>query len=81
TADVCANQIPWAVDDNTVYEFAAADIAGGSASTGAVLAISNLTFTSTSIAGKMMVVQAANTVGDIGSNQFDLAIPRGGIRL
>jgi hypothetical protein len=38
-----------------------------------------LTFTTTSIAGKSMIVQATNTGGDLGSNQFDLAIPGGGV--
>jgi hypothetical protein len=40
-----------------------------------------LTFTTTSIAGKSMIVQTTNTGGDLGSNQFDLAIPGGGVGL
>ena len=38
-----------------------------------------LTFTSTAIAGKTMIVQAVNTGGDLGSNQFDLALPGSGV--
>ena len=38
-----------------------------------------LTFTSTSIAGKKMIVQATNTGADLASGQFDLAIPGGGV--
>ena len=38
-----------------------------------------LTFTSTSLAGKKMVVQITNTGGDLGSNHFDLAMPGGGV--
>lgn len=38
-----------------------------------------LTFTSTSIAGKKMIVQATNTGGDLSEGQFDLAIPGGGV--
>lgn len=43
--------------------------------------LSRLTFTSTSLAtsGKTMIVQATNTGGDLGSNQFDLAMPGGGV--
>jgi len=40
-----------------------------------------LTFTSTSIAGKKMIVQATNTGGDLSEGQFDLAIPGGGVGL
>ena len=40
---------------------------------------SRLTFTSTSIAGKKMIVQATNTGGDLAQGQFDLAIPGGGV--
>ena len=38
-----------------------------------------LTFTSTSIAGKKMIVQATNTGADLAQGQFDLAIPGGGV--
>jgi hypothetical protein len=38
-----------------------------------------LTFTSGACSGKKLVVQITNTGGDLGSNQFDLAIPGGGV--
>lgn len=38
-----------------------------------------LTFTSTSIAGKKMIVQATNTGSDVSEGQFDLVIPGGGV--
>lgn len=39
----------------------------------------SLTFNSGPVAGKTMVVQSTSTGGDLGSNQFDLAIPGGGV--
>ena len=44
-----------------------------------MLIMPRLTFTSTSIAGKKMIVQATNTGGDLAQGQFDLAIPGGGV--
>ncbi|PNP54860.1 hypothetical protein THARTR1_04549 [Trichoderma harzianum] len=38
-----------------------------------------LTFTSTSITGKQMIIQVTNTGGDLENNHFDLAIPGGGV--
>ena len=38
-----------------------------------------LTFTSTSIQGKKMIIQATNTGADLAQGQFDLAIPGGGV--
>jgi hypothetical protein len=43
-----------------------------------------LTFTSTAVAGKRMIVQVTNTGGDLGTNNphhFDLAIPGSGVGL
>jgi hypothetical protein len=40
-----------------------------------------LIFTSTSIAGKQLIVQVTNTGGDLGNNQFDLQMPGGGFGL
>ncbi|KAI9752226.1 MAG: hypothetical protein M4579_005702 [Chaenotheca gracillima] len=77
---MCADQSPWAVSDDLAYGFAAVNIAGGTES-GWCCACYELTFTSGAIAGKKMVVQATNTGGDLGSNQFDLAIPGGGVGL
>ncbi|KAF9024243.1 glycoside hydrolase family 45 protein [Hymenopellis radicata] len=78
TAFACANNSPWAVDDNTAYGFAAVRINGGTEASWCC-ACYELTFTSTSIAGKKMIVQATNTGGDLGSNHFDLMIPGGGV--
>lgn len=70
---MCSDQSPWQVDEDTAYGFAAVNIAGGSESSWCC-ACYELTFTSTAIAGKKMIVQATNTGGDLGSNQFDLAV-------
>ncbi|KAI4715426.1 hypothetical protein E4T48_08389 [Aureobasidium sp. EXF-10727] len=78
SAYMCSDQSPWAVSDTLAYGFAAANIAGGSEESWCCSCY-KLTFTTTSIAGKTMIVQATNTGGDLGSNQFDLAIPGGGV--
>jgi len=79
-AYMCADQSPWAVSDTLAYGFAATHIAGESESDWCCSCY-ELTFTSTSLAtsGKKMIVQATNTGGDLNSNQFDLAIPGGGV--
>ncbi|KAF8905707.1 RlpA-like double-psi beta-barrel-protein domain-containing protein-containing protein [Mucidula mucida] len=74
----CANNSPWAVDENMAYGFAETHISGGTESSWCC-ACYKLTFTSTSIAGKTMVVQSSNNGEDLGSDQFDLQIPGGGI--
>ncbi|KAL2022232.1 hypothetical protein VTK56DRAFT_5842 [Thermocarpiscus australiensis] len=78
TAFSCADQTPWAVNDNLAYGFAATSISGGSESTWCCACYA-LTFTSGPVAGKTMVVQSTSTGGDLGSNQFDLAMPGGGV--
>ncbi|KAL1695268.1 glycoside hydrolase family 45 protein [Schizophyllum commune] len=78
TAFTCANNQPWAVDDNTAYGFAAVAISGQTEADWCCQCY-ELTFTSTSIAGKKLIVQATNTGGDLGSNHFDLLIPGGGL--
>ncbi|KAK7460431.1 Endoglucanase 5A [Stygiomarasmius scandens] len=78
TAFTCANNSPFAVDDNTAYGFAAVSIAGSSESAWCC-ACYELTFTDGPVAGKKLTVQATNTGGDLGSNQFDLLIPGGGV--
>ncbi|PQE16309.1 glycoside hydrolase family 45 protein [Rutstroemia sp. NJR-2017a WRK4] len=75
---MCSDQSPYAVTDDLAYGYAAVNIAGGSESSWCC-ACYELTFTSTAIAGKKMIVQATNTGGDLGANQFDLAIPGGGV--
>ncbi|KAK2629462.1 hypothetical protein QTJ16_000282 [Diplocarpon rosae] len=74
---MCSNQTPWAVSETLAYGFVAATIAGGTEASWCC-ACYELTFTSGPVAGKQMVVQATNTGGDLGSNQFDIAIPGGG---
>ncbi|CAD5223380.1 unnamed protein product [Bursaphelenchus okinawaensis] len=78
SAYTCSTQQPWAINDTLAYGFAAVNIAGQSESDWCCSCYA-LTFTSTAIAGKTLVVQATNTGGDLGSNQFDLAMPGGGV--
>ncbi|KAF7886014.1 hypothetical protein EAF00_010117 [Botryotinia globosa] len=78
TSYMCSDQSPWAVTDDLAYGYAAVNIAGGSEASWCC-ACYELTFTSTALAGKKMIVQATNTGGDLGSNQFDLAMPGGGV--
>ena len=73
TAFMPSSESPWAVTDDLAYGYAAVNIAGGSEDSWCC-ACYELTFTSTSIAGKKMIVQATNTGGDLGSNQFDLTV-------
>ncbi|KAK1033363.1 hypothetical protein LTS16_016357 [Friedmanniomyces endolithicus] len=78
TSGGCSDQSPWAVNDTMAYGFAAVSIPGGTESSWCC-ACYELTFTSTAIAGKKMIVQATNTGADLASGQFDLAIPGGGV--
>ncbi|KAK0311826.1 hypothetical protein LTR01_002740 [Friedmanniomyces endolithicus] len=78
SAYMCSDQSPWAVNDTMAYGFAAVSIPGGTESSWCC-ACYELTFTSTAIAGKKMIVQATNTGADLASGQFDLAIPGGGV--
>lgn len=73
SAYMCSSQSPWAVSDTLAYGFAAVSSADQDC-----CQCYQLTFTSTSIAGKVMIVQATNTGSDVGSTQFDLAMPGGG---
>lgn len=75
---MCADQSPWAVNSTLAYGFAAVNIAGGSESSWCSACYA-LKFTSGNAKGKTLIVQATNTGGDLGSNQFDLAIPGGGV--
>ncbi|KAG9244716.1 glycoside hydrolase family 45 protein [Calycina marina] len=76
-AYTCTDQSPWAVSETLSYGFAATTIAGGTEASWCC-ACYQLTFTSGAVAGKQLIVQATNTGGDLGSNQFDLAMPGGG---
>ncbi|KAI9243291.1 endo-beta-D-1,4-glucanase [Sporodiniella umbellata] len=77
----CNNNQPWVVNDNLAYGFAAASIAGGNEATWCC-ACFELTFTSTTVKNKKMVVQVTNTGSDLGTNtgaHFDLQMPGGGV--
>ena len=76
SAYMCSSQSPWAISDSLAYGFAAV-----SASAPNCCACYKLTFTSTAISGKTMIVQATNTGTDVGSTQFDIAMPGGGFGL
>lgn len=78
SAYMSSKESPWAVTDDLAYGYAAVNIAGGSESSWCC-ACYELTFTSGPVAGKKMIVQATNTGGDLGSNQFDISIPGGGV--
>ncbi|KAK5165301.1 uncharacterized protein LTR77_009399 [Saxophila tyrrhenica] len=80
SAFMCSSQTPWAVSNSLAYGFAAAHIPGGTEAD-TCCSCYELTFTSTAIAGKKMIVQATNIGGDLSQGQFDLAIPGGGVGL
>jgi hypothetical protein len=76
---MCSDQSPFVVSEDLAYGFAA--VSTGLSESDTCCSCYQLTFTSTSIAGKKMIVQATNTGGDVGEGQFDLAIPGGGVGL
>ncbi|KAI9787368.1 MAG: hypothetical protein M1835_002780 [Candelina submexicana] len=78
SAYMCSDQSPWAVSDTLAYGFAAVNVAGQTERDWCCSCY-RLTFTSGSVKGKQMIVQATNTGGDLGGNQFDIAIPGGGV--
>ena len=77
-AFICNNQIPWAVNDQLAYGFAAATIPGLDESR-RCCACYKLDFTSGPVQGKSMIVQVTNSGSDVHPNQFDLQIPGGGV--
>ncbi|KAJ8982524.1 hypothetical protein NQ317_018565 [Molorchus minor] len=76
-AYMCSNQQATVVNDTLAIGFAATSFTGG-ADTNYCCACFLLTFQG-ELSGKQLIVQATNTGGDLGSNQFDLAIPGGGV--
>ncbi|CAH0058276.1 unnamed protein product [Clonostachys solani] len=78
TAYTCGNFSPWQVSDSLSYGFAATALSGGTESSWCC-ACYQITFTSTAVSGKTMIVQSTNTGGDLGSNHFDLLMPGGGV--
>ncbi|XP_050300226.1 endoglucanase-like isoform X3 [Anthonomus grandis grandis] len=77
TSYVCNNLQPWAVNDTFAYGFVAASFTGGVDNSKCCICL-KLTFKN-ALAGKTFVVQNVNTGGDLGSNQFDIQIPGGGV--
>jgi len=77
TAHMCEAQQPWAVSDALSYGFAAAALPGGESNS--CCKCYAITFKDPPIRGKQLVVQVTNTGADVGSNQFDLQIPGGGV--
>jgi hypothetical protein len=80
SAYTCVSQIPWQINTTFSLGFAATHITGGSESSWCC-ACYLLTFTSTPVVGKKLLVQVTNTGGDLGNNHFDLQIPGGGVGL
>ncbi len=87
---VCDMQAPWAANDNLAFAFAAVPAGLGGECGKCFL----LTFKGTShnggspqsshtegLKGKQMVIMVSNIGGDVGSNQFDIMIPGGGVGL
>jgi hypothetical protein len=82
----CHSNTPWAVSDTLAYGFAAVAALGSSDICGKCYQVD---FTggsqsgsdpgSAALVGKSMIVQAINIGGDVGSGQFDIAIPGGGV--
>ncbi len=85
-AYMCWDNVPFAVNDNLAYGFAAVPATGDICGR-----CYELTFTgegfygpnpgSSAIRGKQMIVQATNIGYDVADKQFDIAIPGGGVGL
>jgi hypothetical protein len=85
-AYLCHSNAPWAVSDTLAYGFTAVAAFTGADVCGKCF---QLDFTggsqagsdpgSAALLGKSMIVQAINIGGDVGSGQFDIAIPGGGV--
>ncbi|KAJ6643399.1 Endoglucanase [Pseudolycoriella hygida] len=78
SAFTCNNNIPWAINNDLAYGFAAANLKGQREGDWCCKCY-QLTFTSGPVSGKRMIVQVTNTGGDLGENHFDLQIPGGGV--
>ncbi len=85
SAYTCWDMSPWAVSDTLAYGYAATPAGGDDCGK-----CYQLQFKGTgehnandpgsnSLAGKTMIVQSTNIGGDVGSGQFDLLIPGGGV--
>lgn len=78
-AYMCSDHSPWVIDEKLAYGFAAVNFATGEEAS--CCSCYELTFNSGPVIGQKMIVQATNTGGDVGGDQFDLAIPGGGVGL
>ncbi|XP_057655148.1 endoglucanase-like [Diorhabda carinulata] len=77
TSYMCNNQQPFAVNETLGYGFAAVSFSGG-ADTNLCCSCYLVKFLD-QIQDKQLVLQFTNTGGDLGANQFDIALPGGGI--
>ena len=78
TSFTCSNNSPFVISTQMAYGFAAANVKGQGEGDWCCTCY-KLTFTSTIIAGKQMIVQVTNSGADLGENHFDLQIPGGGV--
>lgn len=76
-AFACSNQGPWTVNSTLSYGFAAANLNAKTEKDWCCRCY-ELTFASSTLRGKKMVVQVTNTGYDLWDNHFDIAIPGGG---
>jgi len=85
TAGTCGSQAPWAVSDTLAFGYAAVPQAlGGECGKCLLLTFDGTSHDATdertaSLKGKQMVIMVSNTGGDVGSGQFDIMIPGGGL--
>jgi hypothetical protein len=84
-AFMCHALAPWAVNANLAYGYAAIAARGDICGKCYQLQFSGRSHNagddpgSAALAGKSMIVQATNVGGDVGSGQFDLLVPGGGV--
>lgn len=71
-------QQPFAINNSLAYGYAAAGRLNGASERDLCCSCLELTFTSTAIQGKKMIVQITNTGSDLNGNHIDLQIPGGG---
>lgn len=83
---VCDMQAPWAANDNLAFAFAAVPAGlGGECGKCFLLTFDGKTHNggananTSGLNGKQMVIMVSNIGGDVGSNQFDIMIPGGGV--
>lgn len=84
-AYMCHSLAPWSANANLSYGFAAVSANGDICGKCYQLQFTGRSHNagddpgSAALAGKTMIVQATNVGGDVGSGQFDLLIPGGGV--